>query len=149
MITCRCEAGRDRYSTECGCYRPTQSHLNRLHNFTLWDAKRSSRFRGVHRVGASPVRWRVSITDSRANCGRPTRLGTFRDQRTAALTYDLALIALGHRPVNLSLSFYASAPREHVLGPLTRVSEKLTGQPFPNRYSCHELRSLAQPHSAT
>lgn len=79
------------------------THAARLHSLEKWDGKRTSRFRGVW---FRDHRWHPAISGVGIR-GRPT-LGSFRDEVVAAFAYDLALITLGHSPVNFPAPFYAA-----------------------------------------
>jgi len=104
------------------------SHRSRLRALDRTDAHRTSKYRGVTiRRPKKPwqkVRWSTAIAEG----DRGLRyLGTYSREVDAATTYDLALIFLGHEPVNFPSSFYLKpASRAAYVGAL-RALQKLLG----------------------
>ena len=98
------------------CSGPQASHRARLTALSRADQRRTSKYRGVTFRKSKGARVRARWIAAIAEGARGLRsLGTFDTETAAALTYDLALIYLGHAPVNFPPSHYFNPAHREAL----------------------------------
>jgi len=95
-----------------------------------------SRFAGISRVRRTG-NWEAAITDSRIP-GRRKRLGTYADDRLAALAYDAALVLIGDEPVNAPASYFAEPHSPELQAFMRRIAERI-GRPYPTSQTLRDL----------
>lgn len=109
-------------------------HRSRLHQLNATHLVRKPAFRGIKRTRGVVPKWTANIRDPRlGRMGYSVHLGTHRSAETAAMAYDLALIALGWEPFNFTLQHYRDTFPEEALRQSLRAVAARLGNPSPPR----------------
>jgi len=111
------------FSNVCTAISP--SHACRLNSLASRDRTRASAFRGVSLAAPSSVPHRIRWSATVCERGRVTYLGTYDDERWAAVAYDVALILLGYPPQNYAEQAYRTAEPTELCPVIDDVARRL------------------------